>query len=352
MAEIAYLTLITLTVTLSNTISVMCTYASENSALDNRRGIFPISISFNDKVESESGETPAEKFTHSVKNQVNSTKLKDSIDILSSFHTRHTKSVYIEDVAHWLKNKFENVCEGRVYFNNFTQIDKGSNYNLKNVICIQEGSATYENNNHILLILAHYDSRMEDINQTNARAPGADDNASGVAAVLELARILSKINLKNDMQFVLLSGEELGQWGSTAYVKHLRVTDTIPDLVMNLDMIGYDALKQSKVLIEYDQGNKSKTNDTSSKKIADLIKQVASKYTNLNASLSKLGKTDLVPFEAAGNTVIGFHDGGSVNNPNYHRMSDTPFTLNIEYLTATTKLALATILELDSHDWQ
>jgi Zn-dependent M28 family amino/carboxypeptidase len=48
---------------------------------------------------------------------------------------------------------------------------------------------------------------MEDINQSNARAPGADDNASGVAAVLELARVLSKADLKNNIiQFVLFSG--------------------------------------------------------------------------------------------------------------------------------------------------
>ena len=351
MAKIAYLILITLFVTLSNATTVTGTYQRENS-VDNTRGFFPISMYFNDNLESDSWEAAAEKFTYSVKNQVNSTNLNDSINSLSSFHTRHTKSAYIEDVAYWLKNKFENVCNGRVYFNNFTQIDKGSSYNLKNIICIQEGSATYNNNNNILVILAHYDSRMEGINQTNARAPGADDNASGVAAVLELARIFSQINMVNDIQFVLLSGEEQGQWGSKAYVEHLRATDTRPDLVMNLDMIGYDPLEQSKVLIEYDQGNKSKINDVYSKRVADLIREAAPKYTNLNASLSKLGKTDLVPFEAAGNTVIGFHDGGSIHNPNYHRMSDTPSTLDIEYLTSITKLALVTILELDSHDWQ
>ena len=60
-----------------------------------------------------------------------------------------------------------------------------------------------------------------------------------------------------------------------------------------------------------------------------------------------LGKTDLIPFEATGKTVIGIHDGGSKLNPNYHSTSDIPDTLNIEYLTSVTKLVLATILELD-----
>jgi hypothetical protein len=45
--------------------------------------------------------------------------------------------------------------------------------------------------------------------------------------------------------------------------------------------------------------------------------------------------------------VIGLHDGGSELNPNYHNVSDTPSTLDIEYLASVTKLALATILNLD-----
>jgi hypothetical protein len=78
------------------------------------------------------------------------------------------------------------VCNGEVYFHNFTQIDHGIKYNLKNIICDQNqrGLAGSGDDYHIL-VSAHYDSRMQDINQTNARAPGADDNASGVAAVLE-----------------------------------------------------------------------------------------------------------------------------------------------------------------------
>src|SRR5688572_24866817 len=102
---------------------------------------------------------------------------------------------------------------------------------------------------------------MQDINQTNARAPGADDNASGVAAVLKIARILSKLDSGNNIQFVLFSGEEQGQWGSTAYVNYLQSNNTKLDLVINLDMIGYPALGQDNVSIEYDLGNKFTTND-------------------------------------------------------------------------------------------
>ncbi|MGH9926880.1 MAG: hypothetical protein ACRD5B_16045, partial [Nitrososphaeraceae archaeon] len=60
-----------------------------------------------------------------------------------------------------------------------------------------------------------------------------------------------------------------------------------------------------------------------------------------------LGNGDYVPFEALGYTVIGFHDDGITRNPNHHTVNDTPDTLNYEYLTSTTKLVLATILNLD-----
>jgi hypothetical protein len=104
----------------------------------------------------------------------NSTKLKDSIDDLSSFNTRHTKSVYIENVTYWLENELQSVCSGSVYLHNFTQIDQGSSYYLKNIICNNDNSTSPNNDvNHLILITAHYDSRMRDINQFNARAPGA-----------------------------------------------------------------------------------------------------------------------------------------------------------------------------------
>jgi Peptidase family M28 len=343
MAKLVFLIVITVLVSLPNTTSVM---AADANGIIKHDDVICLNI----KLEWEEPEDCRgdKLIKYSIINQVNSTKLKDSINILSSFNTRHTKSVYIENVTDWLENKLQSACNGKVYFHNFTQIDQGLSYDLKNIICNKDYlTLPHDDSNHLVLIIAHYDSRMRDINQSNARAPGADDDASGVAAVLELARILTQVKLRNNIQFVLFSGEEQGQWGSTAFVKHLQANDIKPDLVINLDMIGYPSLGLDKVAIEYDQGNKSKTNDKYSKKVGELIKEIASKYTNLEGSLSPLGKTDLVPFEAAGITVIGLHDGGSENNSHYHSISDTPATLDIEYLTSVTQLALATILEFE-----
>lgn len=283
--------------------------------------------------------------------QANSTKLKEYIDTLSSFHTRHTKSHHIENAANWLKSEFENICKGSVFFHNYTQSDQNQTFHLKNIICSKEGLASSQsNNNNTIVIGAHYDSRAKNINNTDARAPGADDNASGVSALLELSRILSHLNLKYNLQFVLFSGEEQGQWGSKNYVRYLNnsnLNSTI-DLYINFDMIGYSSPKESnKVILEYDVGNKYLQNDEYSKTIALFIKQIALNYTNSEAILSKLGNSDFIPFESLSHTVIGIHDGGSENNPHYHKSTDTPDTLNIKYLTSITKMVLATILELD-----
>jgi hypothetical protein len=346
MFKVGFLILV-VTVGLSYVTSIVTAHASENSSYDQSLCFFSVVMCLNDQLRQEGTEEPAnEKFIDSVLGQINSTKLKNWVDDLSSFHTRHTKSEYIENVAYWLKNELQSVCNGETYFHNFSQIDQGIRYNLNNIICNQKSSSEHDND-HLIMISAHYDSRMQDINQSNAKAPGADDNASGVAAVLELARILSKFDLKSNIQYVFFSGEEQGQWGSTAYAKYLRPNITELDLVMNLDMIGYPALGPDNVIIEYDDGNKVTTNNIYSKKVGQFIEQIDSDYANLEASLHPLGMTDLIPFEATGKIVIGFHDGGSKLNPNYHNTSDTPDTLDIEYFTAITKLVLAAILNID-----
>jgi Zn-dependent M28 family amino/carboxypeptidase len=324
----------------------MIAYATKYSNNSHKLCLFSVNICPDDQAQQEKSKD-TNNLVQLILDRVNSTTLKNWIDNLTSFQTRHTKSEYIEDVAYWLKNELQSVCNGRVYFHNFTHSDQGKSYALKNIICDQGSASTNDDKGHHILISAHYDSRMEDMNQSNARAPGADDNASGVAAVLELARVLSKVGLKDNIQFVLFSGEEQGQWGSLAYVKQQQLNSSKVDLVMNLDMVGYPSLGLENVIIEYDLGNKITTNDVYSKNLAKFIAQIDSEYTNLEASLRTLGKTDLLPFEAIGKTVIGLHDGGSDLNPNYHSISDTPGTLDIGYLTSTTKLALATILNLD-----
>jgi hypothetical protein len=290
---------------------------------------------------------------------VNPANLEKTIRDLSSFHTRHTESEFIDSVAYWLTEKLQSVCDTKVHVQNFTYTagetddDSDNNlssnhrqgpysYNLKNLACEKPGKT-----NNTIMITAHYDSRAEDVNNRTARAPGADDNASGVSALLEVARILSNISLNYGITFVLFSGEEQGKWGSTYYADYIDETNVDLELLINLDMIGFSSQGSNDFLVEYDSGHVVQDNNRYSRIVASFIKDVVSEDTNLNVTLGTLGNTDSLPFEALGYTVIGFHDDGATKNPNYHTVNDTPNTLNYEYLTSTTKLVLSTILSLD-----
>jgi hypothetical protein len=295
--------------------------------------------------------------------EVNSANLERTVRDLSSFYTRNIESKLIDDVAFWLVEKLQSVCDRNVYVHNFTHaLDKDDNinsklqlqnqqqqhenmssYHLKNIACNKPGST-----NNTIMISAHYDSRMEDINNGTARAPGADDNASGVSALLELARVISNVDLNHSIIFVLFSGEEQGKWGSTNYADYIDKTNVDLDLLVNLDMIGFSSQGTNDFLIEYDNGNVVQGNDRFSQAIANYIKEkIATQYNNLNTTLGILQNTDYLPFEELGYTVIGFHDNGVIMNPNNHKSTDTPDTLDYEYLTSVTKLTMATILSLD-----
>jgi Zn-dependent M28 family amino/carboxypeptidase len=304
---------------------------------------------------------------HIIDKKVHPDNLEKTVRELSSFHNRHTESRFIDDVAYWLTEKLQDICGSKdVYINNFTYIpsrDEGdgsinsgllqgqqqeqhenaSLYHLKNIVCEKPGST-----NNTIIISAHYDNRIEDINNSTARTPGADDNASGVSALFEVARVISDINLDHNIIFVLFSGEEQGKWGSIHYADYINKTDVDLDLLINLDMIGFSSQGTNDFLIEYDNGNIVQDNDKFSQAIASFIKEdIATQYNNLNTTLGILQNTDYLPFEESGYTVIGFHDNGVTKNPNYHKSTDTPDTLDYEYLASVTKLTLDTILSLD-----
>lgn len=311
------------------------------------------------KIEAKSNTANIRTFSQLL-DEVRQDNLEQIVRDLSSFHTRHTESKFLDAAAFWLSEKLQSVCDTEVYVQHFTYTPANTNarddkdtsknhrqepliYNLKNIACQKPGST-----NNTIIISAHYDSRMEDINNSTAKAPGADDNASGVSALLELARILSNKDLSNSIIFVLFSAEEQGKWGSTYYADYINEMDVDLDLLINLDMVGYSSNQTNDLLIEYDYGNVAQDNDKYSHAIARFIKTIAEKYTNLNPTLGLLGNSDYVPFEAFGYTVIGLHDDGVTKNPNHHKSTDSSDLLDYKYLTSVTELTLATILNIDT----
>ena len=90
----------------------------------------------------------------------------------------------------------------------------------------------------VLIFCAHYDSHPAGLT-TGGRAPGTDDNATGVAVLLEGARILAGTPVNPSVEFVFFSNEEQDHKGSKAYVKDLAAQGRIVKGVVNIDTIGY-----------------------------------------------------------------------------------------------------------------
>ncbi|MEP6590044.1 MAG: M28 family metallopeptidase [Gemmatimonadota bacterium] len=107
--------------------------------------------------------------------------------------------------------------------------------NVVNVIAIQRGSV---DPTHVVLMSGDIDSRNSNGNDGIKDAPGANDNASGMAGVLEAARTLTHYTFGKTIIYTGLSGEEQGLWGGTSLAKEVRDSAWVVEAVLNNDMIG------------------------------------------------------------------------------------------------------------------
>jgi hypothetical protein len=201
----------------------------------------------------------------------------------------------------------------------------------RNVVASLPGTAVPE---RVLVLGAHYDSFSN--NQFKV-APGADDNASGVAALLEIARILSRRRFALTIRFVAFDAEELGTFGSEhAAGLAKRRLETIAAM-LNLDMIGYSAGGNRTLAIVHDRN---------SRPIARLFVQAASRYRAGVETVERMNvkwarSSDHASFWAAGYPALSIIENNPDNNPHYHHTSDTPDTLDFAFLTAVTRATLA-----------
>jgi hypothetical protein len=281
--------------------------------------------------------------------EVSSDNIRSNLITISSYHTRHTKSKYINEVAEWLKNQFKIMGYQDVSFHTFRENVDGNDYDLKNIVCKKDGI----NNECVIIVCAHYDSRVKNLRDSTSRAPGANDNASGVSAILEIARILHKQKLYCNLQFVFFSGEEQGLLGSKHYAKFLKENNNVSKYrLINLDMVGYPKLNPGLVIVEIDNNtklryNKVRENDAGSAKFGNIMRGM-SRYAGLQYRLDSIYDSDYEPFEEEGSIVIGAYDGSGQEdlNPHYHDTSDIASLIDWNYLSAVTKMVLSTILKV------
>ncbi|XRE42082.1 Leucine aminopeptidase-related protein [Tenacibaculum discolor] len=184
-------------------------------------------------------------------NAVSADRIKTDITTLTNFGTRHTLSDTISNTRgigaarRWIKSEFDKIssdcnnCLEVFYQKDF--VKKGTNSRITkdvwvvNVVAIQKGTK-YPNN--YIVMSGDIDSRISDPNNYTDDAPGANDNASGMAGTIESARVLSNYNFENSIIYVGLSGEEQGLFGGKGLATYAKEKNWNIIGVMNNDMIG------------------------------------------------------------------------------------------------------------------
>ena len=175
-------------------------------------------------------------------------RIADDIQALVDFGTRHTLSLTqsnsrgIGAARRWLANEFEEIsenCGQCLEILTVGDIVSGPRIpnptEVVNIVAILRGS---EDPNRFIIMSGDIDSRVSDPMDSESDSPGANDNASGLAGVLEAARVLTKHRFKASVAFVGLSGEEQGLYGGAILAEYALEKKWNVDAVINNDMIG------------------------------------------------------------------------------------------------------------------
>jgi Zn-dependent M28 family amino/carboxypeptidase len=256
---------------------------------------------------------------------------------LTSFRTRHSMSPLNLEAASWISKTFKDIGYMDVTFHPFALGD----VERHNVLCTKPGGQL---DTEVILFCAHFDSRMSDLEDSQSAAPGADDNASGISALLELARVVMQSKLRYALQFAAFSGEEQGLIGSTAYAEYVHSKGIPIRLVVNLDMIAHAADPASPLItIEYDTGNSTTAIDAASQAYAGHMAQLATTYTTLKTKFGPIYSSDYMPFEHHGYVCTGLFDGAD-NQSFYHSSDDTEDRVSLTMCREVVKLLVATAL--------
>ena len=181
--------------------------------------------------------------------ELDAARIEATIRRLVSFGTRHTLSVQddpnrgIGAARDWLLAELRSCAAasgGRMTAELQSYVQEPASRiptatKITNVVATLRGSVTPE---RVYVVSGHYDSRVTDVMNATSDAPGADDDASGVAVVLELARVMAKRRPASTIVFAAVAGEEQGLYGSTHLAQQLKAAGTDVQGMFTNDIVG------------------------------------------------------------------------------------------------------------------
>ena len=178
-------------------------------------------------------------------------QLKQDVKTLADFGTRHTLSDTTSNTRgigaarRWIKSQFDDISENcdnclEVFFQK-DLVEKGTNQRIVkdvmvvNVVAIQRGT---KYPNRYIIMSGDIDSRVSDPTDFTSDSPGANDNATGMAGAIEVARVLSTYKFESSIVYLGLSGEEQGLFGGQGFARYAKDNNWEIIGVLNNDMIG------------------------------------------------------------------------------------------------------------------
>ena len=226
---------------------------------------------------------------------------------------------------------------------------------MRNVIARLPSWKTTEPN-RIFILCAHYDSkanRDSNWNPLTSEAPGANDNGTGVAIMLEIARILSAFKFNGELRFIAFGGKEAGLIGSQHYATQAVESGEDIIAVFNIDMVGFNWINNQIDMV---------TNKRSAW-MAHFV-QIVNNWFDFDLKIQELrndlfGYNDHKPFWDQGYDAITLVENvtpwsdseGYETNPFYHTSKDTVNKINLNLVIKVAQLALAALHNLASRDY-
>ncbi|MGB2697916.1 MAG: M20/M25/M40 family metallo-hydrolase [Candidatus Zixiibacteriota bacterium] len=247
---------------------------------------------------------------------------------MQDFQTRYSYSDSIHSARQWLLDKFISFGIDSVWFHHYYY-----NSDQYNVVATVMGTAHPD---IVMVVGGHYDSVVYGSGtDPYVWAPGADDNASGTVATLEMARIIAQNPLPVTTIFVPFAQEEQGLIGSDRFAQYLYNQDTNLHLVLNADMIGHsvDADTDVTIYAAFDIGES-----------VNIMMDMADIYTYLRAHYNgQSSGSDHYSFYQWGYDAIFVHEGEFFTN-GWHKNYDIVDSLDFDYMKEVVKMELATLI--------
>ena len=326
--------------------------------------------------------------------QVSRDSLQSYVQTLTAFGTRHTLSTQsaanrgIGAARRWVLKKFRQAAarsNGRMTAKiNYWQQPADSQrvdrqVRMGNVVAVLQGSDTADH--RVFLVTAHLDSRNSDVMDSTGRAPGANDDGSGVAALVEMTRILCSYRPRATMMFAAVCGEEQGLLGAAHLAAEARAGHWQLAAVINNDMIGQSTSsgthkhndKKVRVFSEAIPAVESPQaaalrratggeNDSPSRQLARYMKKAATDYMgDLTVELMYrrdrfLRGGDHLPFQKMGFTAVRMtdylenyvHQHQDIRREDGLQYGDLPTFMDFGYLKKNTALNLAVLASLSA----